>query len=129
MLRLGDVENGRSLDCPEAIEQYLTGLVTGIGMRILDGPHVSTEDSDPARYGHSGVVVLYESHAAVHTYPLMRAMFLDVFSCKSFDVADVVRITAAAFGSFRIVETNVLDRGTHWSTDAESELAAWHADR
>ncbi len=129
MMRLDEIENSAALDCPDAIERYLSDLVTGIDMRILSGPHVSTEDGDPERYGHSGVVVLYESHAAVHTYPHRRAMFLDVFSCKEFDTDAVVRLTTEAFGSFQVVESTAVDRGHHWSGDAAGELLRWQANR
>lgn len=129
MLRLGDVERAAALDDPDEIGRYLSHLVTGIDMRILSGPHVGTEDADPERYGHSGVVVLYESHAAVHTYPRRRAMFLDVFSCREFDTGTVIDLTAEIFGSFRVVESTSLDRGQHWSGDATAELLRWQANR
>ncbi len=129
MLRLGNVENVSVLDEPGQIGAFLSGLVTGIGMRILDGPHTKTEAADAVRYGHSGIVLLYESHAAVHTYPALRSLFLDVFSCKSFDVGAVVRIAHETFGDFNIVESAVLDRGHHWATDAEVELSRWLESR
>ncbi len=85
--------------------------------------------TDPERYGHSGVILLYESHAAIHTYPNLRALFLDVFSCKSFDVSAVVQLTESAFGQFKILESTVLDRGHHWSADSNTELERWHDAR
>lgn len=129
MMRLGAIEGDDLLDDPAGLERYLGDLVTGIGMRILSGPHVSTEDHDGDRYGHSGVVVLYESHAAIHTYPRRRSMFLDVFSCMHFEVGDVCRLTKEAFGSFDVIESRLLDRGLHWVGDAASELAAWQTGR
>ena len=129
MLQLSDVEDVSALDDPEQIGSFLSRLVTGIGMRILDGPHTTTEVVDDARYGHSGVVLLYESHAAIHTYPAPRSLFLDVFSCKLFDVRSVVEISHEAFGDFNIAESTVLDRGHHWASDAEIELGRWLESR
>ena len=129
MLRLGEVELVDKLDDRLAIDTFLTELVTGIGMRILDGPRTQTERANPKRYGHSGTVILYESHAAVHTYPRLRSLFLDLFSCKSFDVAAVMTIIRRFFGSFSIVESVVLDRGYHWGADADSELERWQGER
>lgn len=129
MLRLGEIEKPAALDAPEGVASFLEDLVLGIGMRILAGPHVDTEVADPDRYGHSGVILLHESHAAIHTYPNLRALFLDVFSCKAFEAAEVVRLTEDAFGKFKILESTVLDRGHHWSADADTELARWHEAR
>lgn len=125
MLRLGGIARFEALDDPDLIQAYLGDLVTGIGMRILAGPYTKTEDADSARYGHSGIVLLYESHAAVHTYPNLRSVFLDVFSCKPFEVSAVLAITEDSFGRFDIVESAVLDRGHHWAVDAETELQRW----
>lgn len=129
MMRLANFDDATRLDDPSGISSYLEGLVSGIGMRILDGPHVKTEDADPARYGHSGIILLYESHAAIHTYPALRSMFLDIFSCKRFDTGEVVSITGQTFGTFDIVEFDVLDRGHHWATDADAELLRWQGSR
>lgn len=129
MLRLGSVEGVQELDSPVAIEEFLRRLVRGIGMRILDGPYMKTEAADSESYGHSGIVLLYESHAAVHTYPTRRALFLDVFSCKAFEVAEVLATARFAFGDFEVVETSLLDRGHHWGSDAPAELNSWTGTR
>jgi S-adenosylmethionine decarboxylase len=129
MLQLSDVEDVSALDDPEQIGSFLSRMVAGIGMRILDGPHTKTELVDDARYGHSGVVLLYESHAAIHTYPARRSLFLDVFSCKLFDVRSVVEISHETFGDFNIAESTVLDRGHHWDANVEIELGRWLESR
>jgi len=126
MLRLGRVQRVEALDSTRVIERYLRDLVLGIGMRILDGPYAKTEHASPDRYGHSGVVLLVESHAAIHTYPMLRTLFLDLFSCKAFDVSAVMAITHRQFGDFDVVESTVLNRGHHWTRDANEALKAWH---
>jgi S-adenosylmethionine decarboxylase len=126
MLRLGGIERAQALDSPAGIHRYLRDLVDGIGMRILDGPYTKTEDVESSRYGHSGIVLLVESHAAIHTYPRLLTLFLDVFSCKSFDVSSVIAITQQRFGTFEVIESAVLDRGHHWPEDAGYALQTWH---
>lgn len=126
MLRLGRIERAEALDSPAGLRRYLRDLVVGIGMRILDGPYTKTEKTNSSRYGHSGIILLVESHAAIHTYPRLRTLFLDVFSCKSFDVSSVMGITENMFGSFDVIESTVLDRGHHWPEDAERALRTWH---
>jgi hypothetical protein len=59
----------------------------------------------------------------------LRWLFLDVFSCKLFDVGSVVEISHEAFGDFNIAESTVLDRGHHWASDAEIELGRWLESR
>jgi S-adenosylmethionine decarboxylase len=40
--------------------------------------------------GFTGVVLLEESHAAVHTYPELEYLALDIFACGRFEPADVM---------------------------------------
>ena len=100
---------------------------THLMLQLSDIEDVSALDD--ARYGHSGVVLLYESHAAIHTYPARRSLFLDVFSCKLFDVRSVVQISHETFGNFNIAESTVLDRGHHWDANIEIELGRWLESR
>lgn len=114
LLLLSSVANGSTLDRPEELCDFLTALIQAIGMRILDGPRTVTEVTENDQYGHSVVVILYESHAAVHSYPTRRSLFLDLFSCKSFKYQDVIAICHSYFGSFEISEHLVLNRGVNW---------------
>ena len=125
MLRLCDVTGAERLDDPDGINEFLVTLVHAVGMRILDGPRVATEQGDRSHYGHSAIVLLYESHAAVHTYPVRREMFLDLFSCRTFRVADVLSVCGKSFGSFGVRELTLLDRGHHWEAPVEDHLPDW----
>ena len=129
MLRLGGIQRDDILDDPASLKSFLVELVHAIGMRVMAGPMGETEHNDPEHYGHSAIVLLYESHAAVHTYPKLRSMFFDVFSCKPFAAADVIAFMTNTFGSFEIVESNVLDRGIHWTADAHAALEEWRTVR
>jgi S-adenosylmethionine decarboxylase len=98
-------------------------------MRVLDGPRAVTESADEDKYGHSAVIILYESHAAVHTYIARHSLFLDVFSCKSFSDGDVIEECHRVFGDFDVAERLVLNRGAHWNGSAEASVREWAATR
>ena len=98
-------------------------------MRILAGPLVGEEICEGVNSGWSGVVILYESHAAVHSYPILKEMFLDVFSCRVFDVETIVGLLRTEFESFEIVEQSEVNRGIHWSPNVGAELQRWSDQR
>ena len=129
ILLLSKVGNGAALDSPQGLCDFLTSLVARIGMRVLDGPRSATEAVDTESYGHSAVVILYESHAAVHTYPVRGSLFLDLFSCKAFDVDDVIDACHEYLGDFAVSERLVLDRGAHWNGAADANMGDWLATR
>jgi S-adenosylmethionine decarboxylase len=124
-MRIGRIERRAELNDPAVVSQFLKVLVERIGMRILAGPLTGTEEGDPATLGCSGLVILYESHAAIHTYPAVGAAFLDVFSCRDFAVARVYEVVGEFFGSYAITEQAIADRGIHWGSDVRQELMAW----
>ena len=78
--------NPAILDDLEACFQLLHQLPSLIGMTKISQPHVFRyEGSYPDDEGITGVVIIAESHISLHTYPKKRYVFVDVFSCKSFD--------------------------------------------
>jgi S-adenosylmethionine decarboxylase len=124
MLRVAGMRDSEALGDPRSVDRFLTALVDRIGMSVLAGPLVGTEGGGPDRAGVSGVVILYESHAAVHTYPARGEAFVDVFSCRPFATAQVVAVLTEHFGPLDIKEQEIRRRGRHWGADAERELAA-----
>lgn len=71
----------------------LDELPAQIGMTKIAPPYVfpATGDADP---GVTGFVVIAESHISIHTFPQQGCLLLDVFSCRPFDGAGVVRFVA-----------------------------------
>lgn len=128
-LQIVDVRQPRRLDETAAVSDFLRNLVRRIGMNILAGPLVTRDDGPPERSGCSGVVILHESHAAIHTYPHLASAFVDVFSCRPFDVAEVSRVLQAHFGSHQVAEQGLTDRGRHWTEDVAAELGGWRLRR
>ncbi|WP_062993080.1 S-adenosylmethionine decarboxylase family protein [Nocardia anaemiae] len=129
MLRLCDIERVDALDDATLLSDFLVALVHAIDMRILEGPHAAAESGDDDHYGYSAVVILYESHAAVHTYPNRRELFLDIFSCRAFEAQQVYNTCTRFFGGFTVSEYAVLDRGLHWTAPAAERLSDWMESR
>jgi len=112
-----------------SIGDLLITLVNRIEMRILAGPLTAEEAGTPERRGWSSLVLLYESHAAIHTYPELGQAFIDVFSCKTFNIEQVKDVLLEYLGDFRTVEEHVLDRGVHWSHTIDEEMKTWASSR
>lgn len=128
-LRLSSVENQAALDDGDAIADLITTLVKDIGMRVLAGPVVATEFGTPEKAGKSAVVILAESHAAVHTYPALGEVFLNIFSCKPFSSAVVLRTLKRLIGEFKVTERNLVRRGENWPRDLDAAADFWSTTR
>ncbi len=128
-LRLDSIEDREKLDDPETVKRFLQSLVRRVKMRVLAGPLTGREDGGPDHSGVSGVVILYESHAAIHTYPHLGAAFVDIFSCRDFDHEVVLGVCRDFFGSHRVRELETQTRGRHWGADIEKERLAWSGHR
>jgi len=129
ILRIKNIERSQHLGDTVLIVKFLETLVRSIGMRILAGPIAEIESGDKLKSGCSGVVLLYESHAAIHTYDIKQEAFLDIFSCKDYDVAQVINVLKETFGSFEIEEQKIIDRGLHWGEDIKKENINWNKKR
>ncbi len=124
-MRLSNIERRGSLNDRDAVSNFLVTLVDRVGMRILAGPMVGIEEGVPEKRGLSSVIILYESHAAIHTYPELGEAFVDLFSCRRFSAETVLDTLHRTFGNFSVVEKSLFDRGIHWSPDIEAEMASW----
>jgi S-adenosylmethionine decarboxylase len=51
----------------------------------------------PEDWGLSGIVLIAESHIAIHTFPAKGFITVDIFSCKHFDVSTAVNMIVDAF--------------------------------
>lgn len=64
------------LDDPAGVKRALTDAVVASGATVLESSfHKFTPQ------GVSGVVVIAESHAAIHTWPEHRFAAMDIFTC------------------------------------------------
>jgi S-adenosylmethionine decarboxylase len=128
-LRIAAIEDRVALGDPALVDDFLRSLVDRVGMTILAGPLVATEHGARERAGVSGVVILQESHAAVHTYPALGEAFVDLFSCRRFLPTVVLAVLAQYFGAHEVRERSLQTRGRHWDTDVAKELSAWRHRR
>ncbi|HUV51228.1 MAG TPA: S-adenosylmethionine decarboxylase [Anaerolineae bacterium] len=86
MMDLNDC-NPAILDDLDACFRLLNTLPEKIGMTRITQPYVFrysgpiSEDD-----GITGVTIIAESHISLHTYPKKSFAFVDLFSCKPFDV-------------------------------------------
>lgn len=92
---------------PSCIRDVLLELPPRVGLTVVSGPiltsQVALEDGTPV---FTGVVILAESHLALHSFPLERALHVDLFSCKAFDAQAV-----KAFLRERLLPERVNERG------------------
>jgi S-adenosylmethionine decarboxylase len=86
MLDLGNCDP-RILDDLDACFTLLSELPDKIGMTRITQPYVFRYKCPiPEEEGITGVTVIAESHISLHTYPRKGFVFVDLFSCKPFDV-------------------------------------------
>lgn len=102
---------------PEALSQWLhdTAVVAGMtphGKPFIDG--FAWPGSDDAG-ALSGVQFLKESAIMVHTWPEVSYAFVDVFSCKDFDVQGMQNHIIETLG-MGTADVLVLERGVDPTT-------------
>jgi len=86
MLDLGEC-NPDILNDLGACFNLLNNLPEKIGMTKITQPYVFRYSGQvPEDAGITGVVIIAESHISLHTYPHKQFVFVDLFSCKPFDV-------------------------------------------
>jgi len=86
MLDLGEC-NPEILNDLDACFNLLNDLPEKIGMTKITQPYVFRYNGRiPEDAGITGVTIIAESHISLHTYPYKNFVFVDLFSCKTFDV-------------------------------------------
>ncbi|TDB76204.1 S-adenosylmethionine decarboxylase [Micromonospora sp. KC723] len=128
-LRLSGVADTRALHDDDALHTFMRDLVARIGMTVIAGPLVATEEGPPHQAGKSAVVILAESHAAIHTYPELREMFVNIFSCKPFREQDVLDELTGLVGGFEVTERSLTRRGEDWPRALGPASRLWRSRR
>ena len=102
------------------IHSLLERLPLEMDMHKIMPVHViDVTGSQPEDSGITGVVIVAESHIAIHTFPEKRFVSLDVFSCKDFDTQKAVSSLVEAFQIGRF-ETHLINRGKEFPHDLAS---------
>ncbi len=93
------------LNEPEIIERAMNEAAEVSGATIVQSVfHMFSP------HGVSGVVVVAESHLAVHTWPEYGYAAVDYFSCGSVDSEAAIRYLQKEFGADKVT-TRKIDRG------------------
>jgi S-adenosylmethionine decarboxylase len=98
--------DARLLDDDEFLRSTLADTLTDAGATVCE---VISHRFEPQ--GVTVLAMLAESHASVHTYPEIGAMFVDVFTCgERADPEHAVRLLAKALGT-EPVSMSTITRG------------------
>ena len=79
---LRDCAGPAALDDAAALRALCTAAVADAGLRSVGELFHPFIGADGAAQGVTGVVLLVESHLAVHTWPELRAVTADVYVCN-----------------------------------------------
>ncbi len=122
--------NKRKLIDQSFVYDILNNLPAKLNMTKMTLPHVvKWLDRGATVDGISGFVMIAESHISIHTFPEKDYIFMDVFSCKSFDAEKAAKLLVNAFGAKKFAK-KVITRGTgfprwdatHMYTPREEQL-------
>ncbi len=80
------------------LTNLLDRLPVQMQMTKIMAPYVFEYSGEvPEDWGLSGIVIIAESHLAIHTFPDKGFVTVDIFSCKDFDVKEAVAEIVKAF--------------------------------
>lgn len=103
--------NKEALESLDLVFDILNNLPEQVGMTKITQPYVFKYSGVvPEDWGITGVVIIAESHISIHTFPQKKYVFIDLFSCKSFNVERAKRFLIKAFGSKKPT-THMVQRG------------------
>lgn len=83
------------------------------GPEVLECPELNAKDSG----GHSGFVMIAESHISCHTFPWRKFVSIDVYTCgEHLDKEFIIDYFKEAF-ELKEVELNFIPRGTRFPAE------------
>lgn len=88
--------NKEKLHCIETLFRFLDTLPAKIGMQKIGPPQIACFDDEDIK-GVTGIVMIVTSHISIHTYSNKCCFFMDVFSCKDFNTAILVKYIEGFF--------------------------------
>jgi len=98
----------------DLVFNVLSDLPEKIGMTKITQPYVFPYSGlVPEDKGITGTVIIAESHISVHTFQEKDYCFVDVFSCKDFDVDFAAQYLIKAFES-KDYDKYVVNRGKNF---------------
>ena len=105
--------------CPKEILQnyelhfnYLKTLPEMINMTPITQPYVFPYSGlVPEDKGITGIAIIAESHLSIHSFEEKGYTFIDMFSCKGFDIDKALKYTLELFQP-KSYEVNLVKRGS-----------------
>ena len=123
MLDLRQCNEGKLKDY-NLIFDILNDLPEKIGMTKITQPYVFPYAGlVPKDKGITGTVIIAESHISIHTFQEKDYCFVDVFSCKDFDVEFAAEYIINVFES-RKYDKHIVHRGKDFVRYNQTEQAA-----
>ena len=112
------------------ISEFLDIFPEKLQMTKIMPPYVFKYDGGAVKedWGISGVVLIAESHIALHTFPEKEFFTLDIFSCKDFDVRQAVDFISDILDPVHFDET-VLSRGREFPRSIGRAAKVVHQER
>ena len=97
MLDLSDCDPFILQDVTKCL-QFLIDVSDAIGMTRITQPYVFPYSGvNEEDWGVTGSVIIAESHISIHTFPFKKYAFVDIFSCKPFDMEKATHFTCKYF--------------------------------
>lgn len=111
--------NSEKLNSVEFVRRMLDELPNLIGMQKISEPsafHYYSEKEDES--GVSGVVIIAESHIAIHTYPKKQLVKTDIVSCRAFNTHLAEEYLKSSLQPKEIIRS-ILNRGKEYPKNIE----------
>ena len=111
----------RKLSDLSHVYSMLDELPDLISMHKISPPYafVYKPKEKPEEWGVSGFVIIAESHISIHTFPDRNSAFVDVFSCKQFDIHTAIDYIVAKLDAHK-AEKKLSGRGKEYPRHAEA---------
>src|SRR2546426_6345138 len=92
-----------------------------IAMHKITAPYafIYRPHDNPEEWGISGFVIIAESHISIHTFPDRNAAFVDIFSCKQFDLHKAVDYIVAKLDAHK-ADKKLSGRGKEYPRQVEA---------
>ena len=103
-----NIQGGRGYNM---VWSLLNKLPDIIQMTKMDDPKVWEVKEGLGMDGVSGIVPIKESHISIHTFSDTGQVLADVFSCKPFNIKQVVDFFSLLYGgklSFRLLDRGIV---------------------
>ena len=113
--------NLRKLSDLSHVYSMLDELPDLISMHKISPPYafVYKPKDKPEEWGVSGFVIIAESHISIHTFPDKGHAFIDIFSCKQFDIHRAIAYLTTKFDAGH-ADKRLSGRGKEYPREVEA---------